>query len=83
MSIKDDKDEFNNTCLRGVLRKAMECSDEAFIKELPGGWRGELLTKRPPEGTGPYLHFQRGAGVLRYSNEYVGDNRVIPFRVER
>jgi len=74
MGVREDREEFNTTGLRGLLRQVMSERDEAFIKELSGGWQGELLSERPPSGSGPYLHYKRGSGVLRYSNASPEDN---------
>jgi hypothetical protein len=42
--------------------------DEGFIRELPGGWHGEIVFEHPAPGSGPYLHYRRGFAVLRYTN---------------
>jgi hypothetical protein len=68
VGIKEDRDEFNNTGIRGLLKKLMREVDEGFIRELPGGWHGEIVFEHPAPGAGPYLHYRRGFAVLRYTN---------------
>lgn len=82
MGIKEDTKDFNNTGLRGLLRETMKTTDEAFIRILPGGWRGEVVAERPTPGLGPYLHYRRGYAVLEYSNSTASDRRSREFRVE-
>ncbi len=82
MSIKEDRDEFNQTGLRAILRRLMKEKDEIFIKILDGGWRGEEITMRPAPGTGPYLHYRKGYPVLEYSNVLPTDTAFKEFRVE-
>jgi hypothetical protein len=40
MGIKEDREEFNQSVLRGLLRRLMKEKDEAFVRILEGGWRG-------------------------------------------
>jgi len=80
MSIQEDRDELNNTGIRGLLHEAMRDSAEGFIRELPGGWLGEQVRSRPEPGSGPYLHFRRGFPVLRYRNETADDKSCTEFR---
>ena len=82
MSFKDDRDEFNTSGICGLLRTLMSTKDEAFIREHMGGWQGEVVPVKPPKGSGPYLHFKKGEGVVRCPNESPTDDRVEPFRVE-
>jgi hypothetical protein len=82
MGINEDRDEFNSTGIRGLLRQVMRTTDEAFVRELPGGWRGEIVSERPSPGSGPYLHFRRGFPVLRYDNASPEDKSTSEFRVE-
>jgi hypothetical protein len=82
MGINEDREEFNNSGLRGLLKEIMKNKDEAFIRILDGGWRGEEVKERPAPGTGPYLHFRRGAPVLEFSNSSPDDESHKEFRVE-
>lgn len=82
MGIQEDRNEFNNTGIRGLLRRVMQESDEAFIKELAGGWRGEVVAHHPIKGSGPYLHFRRGYPVIRYSNASPDDQSCMEYRIE-
>jgi hypothetical protein len=82
MGIKEDRDESNEAGLRGLLRRLMKEKDEAFIKILDGGWRGEEVPERPSPGTGPYLHYRRGYPVLEYANATTTDTKFQEFRVE-
>jgi hypothetical protein len=82
MGVREDREEFNTTGLRGLLRRVMSEREEAFIKELPGGWQGELLSERPPPGSGPYLHYKRGNEVLRYSNASPEDNAFTYYKAQ-
>jgi len=81
MSLIEDSENFNDTGLRGLLNAAMKEHSEGYIRELPGGWRGEEISQRPAPGSGHFLHYRQGHGVLRYSNEYPLDERVSEFRV--
>lgn len=54
MGIKEDREEFNTTGLRGLLRQVMKSKDEAFIRVLAGGWsrkatRDYLLRRKRDE----------------------------------
>ena len=82
MGFQEDREDFNNTGIRGLLKTLMREGDEGFIRELPGGWRGEIVTGRPPPGSGPYLHYRRGFPVLRYSNSSPDDHASSEFRAE-
>lgn len=82
MGIQEDRDEFNNTGIRGLLKKLMREGDEGFIRELTGSWRGEIVPDRPLPGTGPYLHYRRGFAVVRYSNSSTDDHASSEFRAE-
>lgn len=67
MGIEEDRNEFNTTGLRGLLRKAMAASDEAFVKVLEGGHQGELVNEKPSEGSGRI--FTTSAGKVYSSIE--------------
>lgn len=82
MSIKEDRNEFNITGLRGLLRRTMATSSEAFIKIVDGGHRGTVLTTRPARGSGPYLHYKSGEGVFEYRNSSSQDDFRESFRIE-
>lgn len=82
MGIKEDREDFNQSGLRGLLRQLMKEKDEAFVRILAGGWRGEEAQERPAPGTGPYLHYRKGYAVIEYSNASTGDNAFKEFRVE-
>lgn len=82
MGIKEDREEFNQSGLRGLLRRLMAEKDEAFVKILEGGWRGQEVAGRPAPGTGPYLHYRKGYAVLEYSNASIEDRSSKTFRIE-
>jgi hypothetical protein len=82
MGIKEDREEFNQSGLRGLLRRLMKEKDEAFVRILEGGWRGEEVAARPASGTGPYLHYRKGFAVIEYSNTSTGDKIIKDFRIE-
>ena len=82
MGISEDRDDFNQSGLRGLLRRLMKEKDEAFVRILEGGWRGEEAQERPAPGTGPYLHYRKGYAVIEYSNASTGDDASKEFRVE-
>ena len=82
MTIKEDREEFNTTGLRGILRQAMKAKDEAFIRVLRGEWNGEEVPSRPTPGSGPYLHYLRGYAVLQYANATPDDNSFKEYKIE-
>jgi hypothetical protein len=82
MGIREDREEFNTTGLRGLVRKLMIEKEEAYIRILAGGWQGEEVQSRPLPGSGPYIHYKKGDGVYKYTNAYDGDTRCQPFRFE-
>lgn len=82
VGIKEDREDFNNTGLRGLLKQIMKAKDESFIRILPGGWRGEEVSERPAPGSGPYLHFRRGYPVLEFSNASSDDQSHREFKIE-
>jgi hypothetical protein len=82
MGIREDREDFNQSGLRGLLRRLMTEKDEAFVRILEGGWRGEEASERPAPGTGPYLHYRKGYAVIQYSNASIGDEGFKEFRVE-
>ena len=82
MGVREDREEFNNTGLRGLLREVMRNKDEAFVRVLDGGWRGTEVPERPTPGSGPYLHFRRGFPVMEFSNSSAADTSCKEFRVE-
>lgn len=82
MGIEEDREEINATGVRGLLRQIMSRQDEGFIREFPGGWRGEIISERPLAGSGPYLHFRRGYEIRRYSNVSREDNSFTVYRAE-
>lgn len=82
MGIKEDREDFNQLGLRGLLRRLMKEKDEAFVRILEGGWRGEEVAERPASGTGPYLHYRKGYAVMEYSNASTGDKTTKEFRIE-
>ena len=82
MGIKEDQEDFNETGLRGLLRRIMKEKDEAFIKILNGGWKGVEVPEKPSPGSGPYLHYRKGYSVLEYSNESPTDSGYKNFRIE-
>lgn len=82
MGISEDRDDFNQSGLRGLLRRLMKEKDEAFVRVLEGGFRGEEAQEKPASGTGPYLHYRKGDAVIEYSNASIGDDASKEFRVE-
>jgi hypothetical protein len=82
MGIKSDREDFNTTGIRGLLKRVMRERDEGFIRELPGGWRGEVVAERPVPGSGPYLHFRRGFPVMRYSNASLDDRASSEYQID-
>lgn len=82
MGIREDREDFNQSRLRVLLRRLMTEKDEAFVRILDGGWRGEGVAERPAPGSGPYLHYRKGYPVVEYSNASVGDDDSKEFRVE-
>ena len=82
MGIREDREGFNQSGLRGLLRRLMTEKDEAFVRILEGGWRGEESSERPAPGTGPYLHYKKGYAVIEYSNASAEDEDSNEFRVE-
>ena len=82
MGIKEDREDFNQSGLRGLMRRLMEEKDEAFVRILEGGWRGEEAAERPAPGTGPYLHYRKGYAVMKYLNASIGDKTSKDFRIE-
>ncbi len=82
MGIQEDREEFNKSGLRGLLRRLMAEKDEAFVKILEDGWRGQEVAERPAPGTGPYLHYRKGYAVLEYSNASIKDRTSKAFRIE-
>lgn len=82
MGVREDREEFNNSGLRGLLREVMRNKDEAFVRVLEGGWRGAEVPERPMPGSGPYLHFRRGFPVMEFSNSSAADTSSKEFRVE-
>jgi len=82
MGIREDREEFNSTGLRGLIRELMSKKEEAYVRILAGGWQGEEVKSKPLPGTGPYIHYKKGEGVYEYSNAYDGDLGCRPFRYE-
>lgn len=82
MGIREDREEFNNTGLRGLLKQSMSTKEEGYIRVLEGGWRGVEVSERPAPGSGPFLHFRRGFPVMEFSNSHPGDVATKEFRVE-
>jgi len=82
MGIIEDREEFNNTGPRGLLKRIMKEKDEAYIQILDGGWRGNEVPEKPKPGSGPYLHYRRGYPVLEYSNQSPSDTSCKTFRME-
>ena len=82
MGIKEDREDFNQSGLRGLLRRLMEEKDEVFVRILEEGWRGEEVSERPAPGTGPYLHYRKGYVVMKYLNASTGDKTSKEFRIE-
>ena len=82
MSSREDREEFNQSGLRGLLRRLMKEKDEAFVRILDGGWGGEEVSARPTPGTGAYLHYRKGYSVIQYSNTSTTDKGFKEFRVE-
>lgn len=82
MSIREDREDFNQSGLRGLLRRLMTEKDEAFVRILEGGWRGEEASEKPAPGTGPYLHYRKGDAVREYSNASITDKGFKEYRVE-
>jgi hypothetical protein len=76
MSVHEDRQEFENSGLRGILRRLMAGADEGFVRILSEGWQGERVDSRPAPGSGPYIHFRRGFPLHKYLNEKSGDERV-------
>lgn len=81
MGIKEDRNDFNNTGLRGVLKKVMEKQDEGFVRILERGWRGEEVPEMPAPGSGAYLHYVKGYPVLKYFNATANDQSFEEFIV--
>lgn len=82
MGIKEDREDFNQSGLRGLLRRLMKKKDEGFVRILEGGWRGKEVPQRPAPGIGPYLHYRKGYAVMEYSNASTGDKTSKEFRIE-
>lgn len=82
MGIKEDREDFNQSGLRGLLRRLMKEKDEAVVKILEGGWKGEEIVERPAPGTGPYLHYRKGYAVMEHLNTSIGDKTTKEFRID-
>lgn len=81
MSVREDRDEFENAGLNGLVKKLLTSSREAFVCILSDGWQGEEVKERPCPGTGPYLYIRPGEPVLRYSNATPADAEVQEYRL--
>lgn len=75
MSIREDREEFENSGLWGPVSRLMAEADEGFVRILSNGWRGERVDARPPAGSGPYIHFRRGFALMKHFNEAADDDR--------
>lgn len=82
MGTREDREDFNEAGLRGLLRKVMTEGDEGFIKISEGVWRGEVILECPAPGSGPYLHYKKGSGVIEYRNSSAEDTQCTNFRLE-
>lgn len=81
MTVREDKEEFETTGLQGVLRELIANADEGFVRVSSNGWQGEVVAKRPAPGTGPFIHYRRGAPLLKYRNASVDDPQVNEYRL--
>jgi hypothetical protein len=82
MGIKEDREDFNQSGIRGLLRRLMKEKDEAFVRILEGGWWGKEVAERPAPGSGPYLHYRKGDAVREYSNASITEKGFKEYRVE-
>ncbi|CAB3801424.1 hypothetical protein [Pararobbsia alpina] len=73
MGIQEDKEDLNRTGIRGVVRELRQNRQTAYIRELDGGWRGEVVSDKPALGTGPYLYVAVGEPVLRFENNKIDE----------
>jgi len=81
LSIQEDREEFENGGLSGVVKRLMADTDEGFVRILSNGWRGERVASRPDAGSGPYIHFRRGFALMKHFNEAPNDDRAEEFRL--
>lgn len=68
MGITADREEFNNSGLRGIVNKLRQEGGTGYVIETDNGWRGQLVSARPSLGTSPFLYVTPGFPVMRYEN---------------
>ncbi|MGH6646198.1 hypothetical protein [Aquabacterium sp.] len=73
MSIAEDREEFNNTGLRGLLQQLTKIGEPTYVLELEGGHLGQVIDAKPPLGGGAYIFIKRGSPPLRYANLVEGE----------
>ncbi|MDO9003599.1 MAG: hypothetical protein Q7V20_09125 [Aquabacterium sp.] len=73
MSIAEDREEFNNTGLRGLLQRLAKTGQPTYVLELDGGHRGQVIDAKPHLGGGAYIFSERGSPPLRYANLVEGE----------
>lgn len=81
MSIREDREELETTGVQGLLRSIIAIADEGFVRVLPGGWRGEIVSARPVPGSGPFIHFRRGEPLYLHRNATIEDQAVEEYRL--
>jgi hypothetical protein len=69
MSVKADREDFENSGLQGALRKLVKEKNEGYVLIADGGWRGQSVAERPKVGEGAFIYFKRGEPLLRFEND--------------
>lgn len=73
MTIKDDQEDFNNSGLRGIVRRLRKTGSISYVIETEGGWNGRVVATKPKLGTEPFLCIEPGCPVLRYENRNLNE----------
>ena len=76
MTIKEDRDDFNQSGLLGIIRKLRIEGRSGFILLEKGNWRGKLVPDRPSLISGQYLEVRPGNPAMLFRN--LNDAKEIP-----
>ena len=80
MGIANDRNDFNASGLRQLVKSIFLSGSPAYVLIRDGGWQGDISVAQPLPGDGAYLLVRPGFEVLRYENGLENPGKSSVFR---
>lgn len=68
MTVREDRDEFANSGVQGLVKRLLSLGNEGYVLIAEGGWRGTIVSDRPALGQGAFVHVVPGDAPQLFAN---------------